>query len=63
MPITYPTLRMDGKEYVLIPKAEFKQRWEQDILDARKAARATARLKAGKSKALPLSVVKRELGL
>jgi hypothetical protein len=62
MPITYPTLRMDGKEYVLIPKAEFKQRWEQDLLDARKADRAAAKYRAGKLKTVSHSNLKKSLG-
>ncbi len=63
MTTTYPTLRMSGKEFVLVPKDEFRRLTQEDQLYARKAARAVARFRAGKSKAVPLAVVKRELGL
>ncbi len=42
MATTYPTLRLSGKEYVLVPKAEFQQRWQQKSPVARKARRSRA---------------------
>jgi hypothetical protein len=63
MATAYATLRMNGNEFVLVPKAEFWRMTEQDQPDARKAAQAVARYRAGKSKAVPLAAVKRELGL
>jgi len=63
MTTTYATLRMNGNEFVLVPKAEFRRMTEEDRRDARKAAQAVARFRAGKSKAVPLAVVKRELAL
>lgn len=66
MATSYSTLRMSGKEYILVPKAEFKQ-WqrltEEDRRAAHRAQQAIARFKAGKSMAVPLATVKRELGL
>ncbi len=61
MTTTYPTLKMDNKEFVLVPKALFRRLIADDRYYARLAARAAARLRAGKSKAVPLSTVKREL--
>jgi len=63
MTTTYPTLRMSGKDFVLVPKDEFRRLIQEDRQDARRASRAVARFRAGKSKAVPLAVVKRELGL
>ena len=63
MPTTYPTLRLSGKEYVLVPKAEFKQRWEQDLRDARKADRAAAKYRAGKLRTVSHNNLKKSLGL
>ncbi len=63
MTATYATLRMNGSEFVLVPKAEFRRMTEEDRRDARQVAQAVARFRAGKSKAVPLAVVKRELGL
>jgi len=59
----YSTLKMDGKEFVLVPKKDFRRLTEEDRRDGRKADRAAARFRAGKSKAIPLSAVKRKLGL
>ena len=63
MSTTYATLRMNGNEFVLVPKAEFRRMTEEDRRDSRKVARAVAQFRAGKSKAVPLDVVKRELGM
>jgi hypothetical protein len=63
MTTTYSTLRMNGSEFVLVPKAEFRRMTEEDRRDARKVAQSVARFRAGKSKALPLAQVKKELGL
>jgi PHD/YefM family antitoxin component YafN of YafNO toxin-antitoxin module len=59
----YAILRMNGREFVLVPKAEFQRMTEQDRRDARVVAKAATRYRAGKSNAVPLVVVKRELGL
>ena len=67
---SYSTLKIKGKEYILVPRAEFqkmKKNAHMDLRDdhyyAEQGKRAVARFKAGKSKAVPLSVVKREFGL
>ena len=63
MNAAYATLRMNGQEFVLVPKAELRRLTQDDRRDARKVAQAVARYRAGKSKAVPVAVVKRELGL
>lgn len=63
MSTAYATLKMNGNEFVLVPKAEFRRLTDEDRRDARAVARAVARLRAGKSQAVPLAVVKKELGL
>jgi hypothetical protein len=63
MATTYATLRMNGNEFVLVPKKEFRRLTTEDRRDARKVAQAVVRFRAGKSKAVPLAEVKRELGL
>lgn len=63
MATTYATLRMNGSEFVLVPKADFRRLTAEDRRDARKVAQAVARYRTHKSKAIPLSAVKRELGL
>ena len=61
--MTYATLRMDGKEFVLVPKTEFGQLTAQDRRDAQKAQRALAQFRAGKLRTLSHTALKRELGL
>lgn len=61
--MAYATLRMDGKEFVLVPKADFGRLAAQERRDAQKAQRALAQLRAGKLRTIPHAALKRELGL
>ncbi len=59
------TLNVSGKEYVLLPRKQYDRLalLEEDRRDAAAAKKALARLRAGKSKSIPLSVLKKKLGL
>ena len=63
MTIAYPTLKMDGKEFVLVPKKDFRRLIEEDRRDARKADRAVSLFKAGKLRTISHADLKRSLGL
>ncbi len=63
MTTTYATLRLNGSEYVLVPKAEFRRLTQEDRRDARKVARAAARYRAGKLPTISHASLKRSLGL
>jgi hypothetical protein len=56
-------MRMKGVEYVLVPKTEFRRLTAEDRRDARKAARAAARYRAGKLPTISHESLKRSLGL
>lgn len=61
--MTYSTLRMNGREFVLVPKTEFNRLKLQDRRDAHKAQRALAQYRAGKLRTVSHASLKRELGL
>ena len=61
--MSYATLRMNGKEFVLVPKSEFARLTAQDRRDAQKAKRALAQLRSGKLRTVSHAALKRELGL
>ena len=61
--MTYSTLRMNGREFVLVPKTEFSRLKAQDRRDAYKAQRALAQYRAGKLRTVSHASLKRELGL
>ena len=60
--MTYSTLRMNGREFVLVPKTEFNRLKVQDRRDAQKAQRALAQYRAGKLRTVSHADLKRELG-
>ena len=59
----YATLRMKGREYVLVPKSEFRRLTAEDRVDSAAAQRALARLRAGKLRTVSHGDLKRRLGL
>jgi hypothetical protein len=61
--MSYATLRIDGKQFVLVPKAEFSRLTAQDRKDARKAQQALSRIRSGKLRTISHSALNRELGL
>ncbi len=61
--MAYATLRMNGKEFVLVPKGEFARMTSQDVRDARKAKLALDRFRAGKLRTISHAALKKELGL
>lgn len=61
--MAYATLRMNGKEFVLVPKTEFTRARAEDRRDAQKAQRALAQFRTGKLRTVSHATLKRELGL
>ena len=61
--MSYATLRINGREYVLVPKPEFQRLSAQDREDSAKARRPLAKLRAGKLKTISHEAVKHRLGL
>ena len=61
--MAYATMRMDGKEFVLVPKTDFGRLTAQDRRDAQKAQRALTQLRTGKLTTVSHAALKRELGL
>jgi hypothetical protein len=61
--MTYATLRMNGREYVLVPKSDFRRMTAEDKRDSAEANRAMARLRAGKLKTVSHATLRRRLGL
>ncbi|MFB3891678.1 MAG: hypothetical protein ACE15C_06595 [Phycisphaerae bacterium] len=60
--MSYATLQMNGKQFVLVPKTEFQRLTAEDRRDARKAQRALARYRSGKARTISHEALKRELG-
>ncbi len=61
--MSYATLRMNGREYMLVPKSEFQRMTAEDKRDSATAGRALARFRAGKLKTVSHAALKRRLGL
>ena len=71
--MTVANLKIAGKQFVVIPASDFRRLQSKaarldglaaaDVADAAKARRAVARYRAGKSKAIPLAQLKKELGI
>ncbi len=61
--MTYSTLRMNGREFILVPKTEFDRLKLQDRRDAQKAQRALAQYRSGKVRTVSHTDLKHELGL
>lgn len=71
--MTVTKLKVAGRQFVVIPAADFRRlqnkaaqlesRAAADAADAAKVRRAVARYRAGKSKAIPLAQLKSELGI
>lgn len=61
--MAYATLRMNGKDFVLVPKAEFGRLVAQDRRDAQKVKQALARFRTGKLRTISHATLKKELGL
>ena len=61
--MAYATLRMNGKQFVLVPKTEFRRLTAEDRRDGRKVQRALARFRSGKLKTISHEDLMRELGL
>jgi hypothetical protein len=59
----YAVLKIDGKQFVLVPKAEFTRLTSEDRRDGRKAKHALTQPRAGKLKTVSHASLKRELGL
>lgn len=58
----YATLRMNGREYVLVPKPEFRRMTAEDRADAAAVRHARAQKRSGKLKTYSLEEVGRRLG-
>jgi hypothetical protein len=54
---------MAGKEFVLVPKSEFRRLTAEDRRDARKAEKALTKLRTGKLRTVGHQALKRQLGL
>jgi hypothetical protein len=61
--MTYATLHMNGKDFVLVPKARFRELVGQDERDARKVQRAVSALRAGKLRTVTHEQLKKRLGI
>jgi PHD/YefM family antitoxin component YafN of YafNO toxin-antitoxin module len=61
--MAHATIRKDGKEFVLVPKSEYRRLTADDRRDARKARQALAKLRAGKLRTIGHDALKRQLGL
>ena len=71
--MTVTNLKVAGRQFVLVAASDFRRVQSKaarldslaatDAADATKVRRAVARYRAGKSKAIPLARVKRELGI
>ena len=61
--MAYATLRMNGKEFVLVPKQEFRAMAEQDRRDAQKVRQAVASFRAGKLRTVSHEQLKKRLGI
>jgi hypothetical protein len=59
------TLKLDGKDYVVIPKRRYEQltRAEQDKKDAALARRVMGDIRAGKMKTIPLEEARQGWGV
>jgi len=59
------TFKLGKKEYILLTREEYSRltEAEQDRRDADKAAKAIAKFRQGKSRAIPIQTLKRQLGL
>lgn len=71
--MTVTSLKVAGRQFVVVPASDFRRLQTKaarlddleaaDAADAASVRRAVARYRAGKSKAIPLSQLKRELGI
>jgi hypothetical protein len=71
--MTITNLNVAGRRFVVIPASDFRRLQNKaarlddlaaaDAADAAKVRRAVVRYRAGKSKAIPLSQLKSELGI
>jgi hypothetical protein len=61
--MAHATLRMNGKEFVLVPKAEFRKLTGRNQRDAQRAISALKKWRAGKLPTVSHVQLKRRLGL
>jgi hypothetical protein len=61
--MTHATLKMNGQEFVLVPKAEFRRLTEQDRRDGALAAATLKKWHDGKLHTVSHAQLKRKLGL
>ncbi|CAN5394208.1 hypothetical protein BH10PLA1_BH10PLA1_08110 [soil metagenome] len=61
--MAHATLQIDGKEFILVPKNEFRRLTADDRRDSRMAQQALVKLRAGKLRTVRHVVLKRSLGL
>lgn len=59
------TMKLNGKEYVVIPKRRYEQltRAVQDKKDARLARKVMADIRAGRTKTIPLEEARKAWGV
>jgi hypothetical protein len=60
---SYPTLKFNGQEFVLVPRGEFRRLTAEDRRDARQIERAAALYRAGKMRTISHAKLKRSLGI
>jgi len=61
--MAHATLKMNGKEFVLVPKAEFRRLTEQERRDSALAAATLKKWHEGKLRTVSHEQLKRKLGL
>ena len=61
--MAHATLKMNGKEFVLVPKAEFRRLTEQDRRDSALAAATLKKWEDGRLRTVTHEQLKRKLGL
>ncbi|MCL2700718.1 MAG: hypothetical protein FWE88_03375 [Phycisphaerae bacterium] len=61
--MAHATLKMNGEEFVLVPKAEFRRLTAQDRRDSALAASTLKKWKEGKLRVISHEQLKRKLGL
>ena len=59
----HATLKMNGQEFVLVPKAEFRRLTAQDQRDSALVAATMKKWREGKLRTISHAQLKRELGL
>ena len=61
--MAHATLRMNGRQYVLVPKDEYRKLTSRDQMDAELAIASLNKWRAGKLRTVSHAQLKRKLGL